>query len=80
MYATTHGDAERVVAALKDKGLESRFYHAGVSAEDRKATQDWFIAGQGIVVATIAFGMGIDKADIRQVCHFMIPKTLENYS
>ncbi|ORY63806.1 ATP-dependent DNA helicase [Leucosporidium creatinivorum] len=80
VYATTHSDAEKVVASLKEKGLESKFYHAGVPAEDRKATQDWFTAGQGIVVATIAFGMGIDKSDIRQVVHFMIPKTLENYS
>lgn len=79
VYATTQSDAERVVAALKGK-IEARFYHAGVSADERKATQEWFMASQGVVVATIAFGMGLDKADVRQVVHFMLPKTLENYS
>lgn len=78
--ATTQNDAEDVAAALDRAGVECRFYHAGVAADNRKETQDWFINGNGVVVATIAFGMGIDKSNIRQVCHFHIPKTLENYS
>ncbi|GAA5835323.1 hypothetical protein JCM5353_006734 [Sporobolomyces roseus] len=81
IYVTTHQQAEDLVAELKTKEIqEIAFYHAGMKPEDRKAVQDWFIDGEGIVVATIAFGMGIDKANIRAVVHFNLPKTLENYS
>lgn len=80
VYATTQLDAENVAAELDRRGIENSFYHAGVQAEDRKSIQDDFMAKEGVVVATIAFGMGIDRANIRQVVHFMIPKTLENYS
>ncbi|GAA5929113.1 RecQ family ATP-dependent DNA helicase [Sporobolomyces koalae] len=81
IYVTTHQQAEDLVAELKVKGIaESAFYHAGMKAEDRKSVQDWFIDGEGIVVATIAFGMGIDKPSIRAVVHYTMPKTLENYS
>ena len=56
-------------------------YHAGMKDEDRAATQDWWAAsGRGIVVATIAFGMGIDKADVRYVYHYNLPKGLESYA
>lgn len=54
MYATTQADAEAVQLALKGKGIESRFYHAGVPAQERKDTQDWFLKGEGVVIATIA--------------------------
>jgi ATP-dependent DNA helicase RecQ len=66
---------------LAKTGLDARPYHAGMDDEQRKETQEWFIQSQqGIVVATIAFGMGIDKADIRYVYHYNPAKSLENYA
>lgn len=80
IYITTQHESDELATSLKASGVDCKPYHAGMKAEDRKSTQDWFIAGEGVVVATIAFGMGIDKSNIRQVVHFNIPKTLENYS
>ncbi|GAA5948668.1 hypothetical protein JCM3765_004967 [Sporobolomyces pararoseus] len=81
IYVTTHSQAEDLVKELERKGIKDvAFYHAGMKPEDRKEVQDKFIDGEGIVVATIAFGMGIDKANIRAVVHYNLPKTLENYS
>lgn len=81
VYVTTQKQSEEVAQELRDQhGIEARPYHAGLKADDRKIVQDWFIGGNGVVVATIAFGMGIDKANIRMVAHFQLPKTLENYS
>jgi len=69
------------VECLTAVGFEARPYHAGMQDEVRAAIQDWFMASdQAIVVATIAFGMGIDKANIRYVYHYNLPKSLENYS
>src|SRR5207247_1650479 len=59
----------------------ARPYHAGMSTEDRVAVQEWWAgSAEAIVVATIAFGMGIDKADVRYVYHYNLPKSLESYS
>src|SRR5690606_36480902 len=81
VYVTLQRSAEEVAQALVDAGLEARPYHAGLENELRVETQEWFLASQsGIVVATIAFGMGIDKPDIRAVYHYDPPKSLENYS
>ena len=81
VYVTLQRTAETVAAALAETGLPVRAYHAGLLNEERDAVQDWFMAsGDAIVVATIAFGMGIDKANIRYVYHFNLPKSLENYS
>jgi superfamily II DNA helicase RecQ len=81
IYVTTQAQAEDLVGELKAKNVpDVSFYHAGMKAEDRKVVQDDFVDGGGIIVATIAFGMGIDKADIRAVVHYNLPKTLENYS
>ncbi|KAH9813809.1 P-loop containing nucleoside triphosphate hydrolase protein [Melampsora americana] len=82
VYVTTQGDAEDLVQELRRRGLEeASVYHAGMSSEDRLQTQEKFIQSErGIVCSTIAFGMGIDKASIRQVIHYKLPKTLENYS
>ena len=81
VYVTLQRTAETVAAALAAGGLPARAYHAGLANEERAAVQDWFMAsGDAVVVATIAFGMGIDKADIRYVYHFNLPKSLENYS
>ncbi len=81
VYVTLQATAETVAAALAAAGLPARAYHAGMDGEERAAVQEWFMGTEaGIVVATIAFGMGIDKADIRLVCHYNLPKSLENYS
>ncbi len=81
VYVTLQRTAERVARLLCQQGLDARAYHAGLEAEHRAEVQDWFMAGQrAVVVATIAFGMGIDKADIRHVYHYNLPKSLENYA
>ena len=81
VYVTLQRTAETVAAALGEAGLPARAYHAGMKNEERDAVQDWFMKStDAIVIATIAFGMGIDKADIRYVYHFNLPKSLENYS
>ena len=81
VYVTLQKTAERVAAALGRAGVSSAAYHAGMKAPDREAVQNAFMAdATRVVVATIAFGMGIDKADIRQVVHFNLPKSLEGYS
>jgi len=79
VYVTLQRTAERVAGWLAAEGLDARAYHAGLAAEERASCQEWFLgSGQGIVVATIAFGMGIDKPDIRYVYHYNLPKSLEN--
>jgi len=81
VYVTLQHTAEFVAARLASAGYPARAYHAGMKSEERSATQEWFMASENpIVVATIAFGMGIDKADIRYVYHFNLPKSLENYA
>ncbi len=81
IYVTQQKTAEKVSRMLVENGLQSRFYHAGMVIDDRTAIQDWFISCEsGIVVATIAFGMGIDKSNIRYVFHYNLPKSMENYS
>ncbi len=80
IYVTLQKTAHAVSNFLNQNGIEARPYHAGMDALDRSQTQEWWMAGQRIVVATIAFGMGIDKADVRYVYHFNLPKGLENYS
>lgn len=80
VYATRQETTEHVTAYLRRRGHRVRAYHAGLSDETRAETQDAFMRGEvDVVVATIAFGMGIDKADIRAVYHFNLPKSLENY-
>jgi ATP-dependent DNA helicase RecQ len=81
VYVTLQRTALRVAALLAAAGLPARAYHAGMNPDDRVAVQDWWTAANdGIVVATIAFGMGIDKADVRYVYHLNLPKGLESYS
>lgn len=81
VYVTLQKTAEEVAAHLRKSGLEARAYHAGLPDEQRHDAQDAFMAGRvATIVATIAFGMGIDKADIRGVYHYNLPKTLENYA
>ncbi|MGA0332442.1 MAG: RecQ family ATP-dependent DNA helicase [Kiritimatiellia bacterium] len=80
VYVTLQKTAEEVAQRLRRAGYAAEAYHAGLSAEERHRIQDVFMAGSdSMVVATIAFGMGIDKADIRNVIHYNPPKSLENY-
>ena len=81
VYVTLQKTAEQLAATLAKQGFLAKHYHAGMDDEIRAGTQDWFIASdRAIVVATIAFGMGIDKANVRYVYHYNAPKSLENYS
>ena len=79
VYVTLQKTAETVAAALLRAGLPAFAYHAGLEDEERSRVQDAFLEStDAVVVATIAFGMGIDKADIRKVVHYNLPKSLEN--
>ncbi len=81
VYVTLQKTAETVAAQLRKRGIDAHAYHAGMANDAREALQQRFMAGEiACVVATIAFGMGIDKADIRYVVHFDLPKSIENYS
>ncbi|MFC4258264.1 ATP-dependent DNA helicase RecQ [Marinobacter lacisalsi] len=80
IYVTLQKTAHSVANFLNEQGYSARPYHAGLKDEERSATQDAFMSGATpIVVATIAFGMGIDKSDIRAIYHYNLPKSLENY-
>lgn len=80
IYVTLQQTAERVAGMLSRAGVDARAYHAGMRDDHRAGVQDGFMDGSiEVVVATIAFGMGIDKADIRHVFHYNLPKSLENY-
>jgi ATP-dependent DNA helicase RecQ len=82
VYVTLQKTADRIAGDLRGSaGLDARAYHAGMDPEERAAVQEWWMAAPaGIVVATIAFGMGIDKAAVRYVYHYNLPKSLESYS
>ena len=81
IYVTLQKTAQEVADRLAAASFEARAYHAGMKPDFRAGIQEWFMnSSEGIVVATIAFGMGVDKADIRYVYHYNSPKSLENYS
>ncbi len=81
VYVTLQKTAEEVAKFLARAGYPAKAYHAGLKNDLRQTIQDWFMeSDRAIVVATIAFGMGIDKANIRYVYHYNLPKSLENYS
>jgi ATP-dependent DNA helicase RecQ len=81
VYVTLQKTAETVATALAEAGFSADAYHAGMTAELRETVQNRFMtADDRVVVATIAFGMGIDKSDIRAVYHYNLPKSLENYA
>lgn len=80
IYTLSRKSTEAVAHFLQSKGIEARAYHAGLPTEEKNRTYADFVADRvQIVVATIAFGMGIDKSNIRFVVHMTMPKTLENY-
>jgi len=80
IYCFSRNGTETLAAQLRDKGFNALPYHAGLTPTVRSKTQEKFIRDRvPIIVATIAFGMGIDKPDIRLVIHADLPKTLEGY-
>ena len=80
IYCSTRKRTEELTAHLRERGLAAGTYHAGMAAEERDQVQEAFIFDQiQIVVATVAFGMGIDKTNVRFVVHWDLPQNLEGY-
>ena len=81
VYVQTHDQTDQVCNALKANGFNAHRYHAGMATDERSRVQELFMKSKDIViVATVAFGMGIDKPNIRNIVHYAIPKSLEGYS
>ncbi len=81
VYVTLQKTAETVAAYLQNQDIQVHHYHAGMKTDEREQIQNQFMqGGVNCVVATIAFGMGIDKADVRRVIHYDLPKSIENYA
>ncbi|MEN9585830.1 MAG: hypothetical protein RLZZ616_2836 [Pseudomonadota bacterium] len=81
VYVTLQHTAQQCAVLLQRAGIRACAYHAGLDSALRSQIQHDFMAGKvDCIVATIAFGMGIDKADIRRVIHYDLPKSIENYS
>src|SRR3989344_6671128 len=80
IYCFSRNDTEQLVAQLQHRGFGAVAYHAGLNAKTRQENQEQFIKDRVfIMVATIAFGMGIDKPDVRLVIHHSLPKSIEGY-
>jgi len=80
IYTLSRKSTENIATFLQGKGIEAKAYHAGLPTEQKNTTYADFVADRvQIVVATIAFGMGIDKSNIRFVVHMTLPKTIENF-
>ncbi len=80
IYSLNRKTTEDLATLLEANGVKAVAYHAGLDAKTRAKRQDLFLMGNvDVIVATIAFGMGIDKPDIRFVIHYNIPKSIENY-
>ena len=81
IYVTRQETAEEIATFLASNHIGARAYHAGLRSELRREIQEEFMGGEiEIVVATIAFGMGVDKSNIRAVFHYNLPKSLEGYT
>ncbi len=80
IYCLRRRDVDELAAALQKKNIKAMPYHAGMTSEERHATQEAFATEQiDVVVATVAFGMGIDRSNVRFVLHTAMPKSLEHY-
>jgi len=80
VYARSRGETKEIAHVLIQNGINADYYHAGLPGEERSAKQEAWVAGKTrIIVSTNAFGMGIDKPDVRIVVHLHLPDTLEGY-
>ena len=80
VYCLSKRETEEVAAELRKRGFSALAYHAGLPKQVREDVQEAFIRDRvQVVCATVAFGMGIDKPDVRYVVHYDLPKTLEGY-
>ena len=80
IYRFSRKDTENLARRLSSHGIRALPYHAGLDAEVRKLTQERFVRDEvAVIVATIAFGMGIDKPDVRLIVHYDMPKSVEGY-
>jgi len=80
VYSQSRNNTEKTADQLRRAGIRAEFYHAGMNGADRHAVQDRFLSGETpVICATIAFGMGIDKPDIRLVAHLDMPPSIESY-
>ncbi|MDR1222836.1 MAG: DNA helicase RecQ [Tannerella sp.] len=80
IYCLSRKEVEKFAEILQANGIKARAYHAGMESQVRSSNQDAFLMEEiDVIVATIAFGMGIDKPDVRYVIHYDIPKSLEGY-
>ncbi|MCY3567658.1 MAG: RecQ family ATP-dependent DNA helicase [Chloroflexi bacterium] len=80
VYSQSRNNTEKTADQLRRAGIRAEFYHAGMGGNDRHAVQDRFLSGETpVICATIAFGMGIDKPDIRLVAHLDMPPSIESY-
>src|SRR6516165_1363603 len=80
VYCSSRRQTEELAEFLRQEGVKALHYHAGLDGAERSRNQDVFLQEDGVVmVATIAFGMGIDKPDVRFVCHANMPSTIESY-
>ena len=80
VYCIRRSEVDELTAALARRGVRARRYHAGLSDDERRANQEAFVSERiEVVVATVAFGMGIDRSNVRYVIHTGMPKSLEHY-
>jgi ATP-dependent DNA helicase RecQ len=80
VYTRSRQKTEELARLLKREGVRAAFYHAGMDSEDRKRVQEEFMDDRWrVICATVAFGMGIDKPDVRFVIHYSLPDSLESY-
>ncbi|HUX37174.1 MAG TPA: RecQ family ATP-dependent DNA helicase [Rectinemataceae bacterium] len=82
VFASSRKAVERIAAAIRSRRreLDLRYYHAGLDAPEKRAIEAWFLASEdGLLVATCAYGMGVDKKDIRTVIHWELPESVEAY-
>ncbi len=81
VYANSRDRCEQLANMLTKQGVKASFYHAGLDAATRRTVQQDFMLGKSrVIVATVAFGMGVDKSNVRFVIHFTLPESLEAYS